>query len=142
MKKSSASLEASPYKSVAEELEHLRKTFRSLSQRYTARIDAEIVSLRDVVLAESETASAEMRINELVGSKQSRPSNTKTAAAKRAPKVDAAGAERQTARFHDLRDMLTLLRTFEVTSGVARRKDLKKVETVLEELQLLASHWT
>ena len=132
---SASSPEASPYKSVAEELEHLRKIFRSLNQRYTARVEAEITQLRDKIMA-ADTKPAESAGSGAVGSAD-KP------AGKRPAKAHSGGVtERQVGEFHDLRDMLTLLRTFEVDSGVAKRRDFKRVENVLEELRLLARQWT
>lgn len=137
MKKTSAFSEASPYKSVAEELERLRKTFRTLNQRYTARVEAEITGLRDAVLSAAEAApdkSSNGQVSTVIAARQE-------AVGKRRARAGTGPAERQTDQFHDLRDMLTLLRTFEVSPGVAKRKDFKRVENALEELQLLARHW-
>ena len=44
-------------------------------------------------------------------------------------------------RLHELRDMLTLLRNLQIKPADARRKDLKKVESVLAELQVLSKGW-
>lgn len=41
----------------------------------------------------------------------------------------------------DMRDMLTLLRRLELRPDKGRRKDLKKVETILDELEELTKHW-
>lgn len=143
MKKPMAPAEASPYKSVAEELERLRKTFRSLSQRYTSRVESEITALRDVVLAEAGPVLPVIDVVSDSASDDATHDKTKPLTARRPPsKAQAAKAARQMSQFHDLRDMLTLLRTFEVTAGVARRKDLKRVESLVEELQLFARHWT
>lgn len=45
------------------------------------------------------------------------------------------------ARIRDLRDILTLCRTLEVRADKARRKDLKKIEAVIDELQVLVENW-
>ena len=142
MKTTSAFSEASPYKSVVEELERLRKTFRSLNQRYTARVETEINELRDAVLSAAQASPDKASNGSAAGSEP--PAATpkrKAAAGKHDDKTTGAEAERQTDDFRDLRDMLTLLRTFEVDPGIAKRRDFKRVESMLEELQLLARHW-
>ena len=120
MKKPSASPEASPYKSVADELETLRKTFRSLAHRYTVRVEAEINGLRETVLRAAEAAPGD-----------GLPSpGGEGPAGKRPPRKSTAGA------------MLTLLRTFEMFSEVAKRRDFKSVENLLEELRVLTRRWS
>ena len=142
MKKSSASAEASPYKSVAEELERLRKAFRTLNQRYTARVESEIAGLRDRVLASAGASAPVLGTNGgHLAFRTVLTSDDKPSAAKRPSKAQAAKVAETSSQFHDLRDMLMLLRNFEITSGVARRKDLKRVESLVEELQLLARYW-
>ncbi len=44
-------------------------------------------------------------------------------------------------RVRDLRDMLTLLRTMQIKPQEGRRKDLKKVETIISDLELLTAGW-
>jgi hypothetical protein len=44
-------------------------------------------------------------------------------------------------RVHDLRDMLMLLRSLEIKPAKGRRRDLKKVENLVEELRLIADRW-
>lgn len=44
-------------------------------------------------------------------------------------------------RTADLRDMLMLLRSLEVKPAKGRRRDLKKVENLVEELRAIADHW-
>ena len=44
-------------------------------------------------------------------------------------------------RMKDLRDMLLALRSIEVKPAKGRRRDLKKIENVVEELRLIAEHW-
>ena len=41
----------------------------------------------------------------------------------------------------DLRDMITLCRTLDLKPEKGRRKDLKKIDTLVEELQLMIQHW-
>ncbi len=131
MKKAPTLAEASPYKSVADELETLRRTFRSICQRYTERVETEIGGLRDRVVAAGADASdqekAEVVAKPVATAKQSVATQRKHA--------------RATARFHELRDMLTLLRTLQLKPAEGRRKDLKKVESVVEDLRLLAAKW-
>lgn len=43
------------------------------------------------------------------------------------------------AKMHDLRDMLTVLRTTRVEKG--RRKDLKKLDGVVDDLRMLTEDW-
>jgi hypothetical protein len=44
-------------------------------------------------------------------------------------------------RVHDLRDMLMLLRSLEIKPTKGKRRDLKKVENLVEELRLIADRW-
>jgi hypothetical protein len=44
-------------------------------------------------------------------------------------------------RAHDLRDMLMLLRSLEIKPAKGKRRDLKKVENLVEELRLIADRW-
>jgi hypothetical protein len=44
-------------------------------------------------------------------------------------------------RTTDLRDMLMLLRSLEVKPAKGRRRDLKKVENLVEELRLIVDRW-
>ncbi|GAB4167160.1 MAG: hypothetical protein Fur0032_05010 [Terrimicrobiaceae bacterium] len=41
----------------------------------------------------------------------------------------------------DLRDMLTVLRNTQIKPGKARRKDIKKLESVAEDLRMLTESW-
>ncbi len=45
------------------------------------------------------------------------------------------------AKIRDMRDMLTVLRTMQVKADKGRRKDLKKIDGVLGDLQMLVEHW-
>jgi hypothetical protein len=44
-------------------------------------------------------------------------------------------------RVSDLRDMLMLLRSLEVKPTKGRRRDLKKVENLIEELRVIVERW-
>ena len=120
MKKAPTLAEASPYKSVADELEILRGMFREACQRYAERVEAEIARLRERVVATGAAAAAQEKL------------------------AKAATRNKQTGtleKVHDLRDMLTLMRTMQIKPAEGRRKDLKKIESVLEELQVLSKGW-
>ncbi|MEP6669915.1 MAG: hypothetical protein ABJF10_12225 [Chthoniobacter sp.] len=45
-------------------------------------------------------------------------------------------------RVSDLRDMLMMLRSLEVKPAKGRRRDLKKVENLIEELRTIADRWS
>lgn len=45
------------------------------------------------------------------------------------------------AKLRDLRDMLTLLRKFQIKPEKGRRKDLKKIDTLIGDLTLLIENW-
>jgi hypothetical protein len=45
-------------------------------------------------------------------------------------------------RVADLRDMLMLLRSFEIKPARGRRRDLKKVEALVKDLRDIADRWT
>ena len=108
-------LAASPYKSAAEELDALRKTLRAACQHYAKRIDMEIIRLRERVAGAGEEQAA----------------------------VEAKGKANPAAstQFHDLRDAITLLRTLDIKPLAGRRKDLKKIESLVDELRLLLDRW-
>ena len=131
MKKAPTLAEASPYKSVAEELETLRRTFRAICQRYAERVETEIAGLRDRVAAAGADASDQEKSG----------TATKPSAAKQTAATQRRHA-RTTAQFHELRDMLILLRTLQLKPSDGRRKDLKKVESVVEDLRLRAAKWS
>lgn len=42
---------------------------------------------------------------------------------------------------HDLRDMLMLMRSLDVKPAKGRRRDLKRLEVVVDELQRIAATW-
>jgi len=45
------------------------------------------------------------------------------------------------AKTRDVRDMLTLLRNAQVKSDKGRRKDIKKIDSVVGDLQMLVETW-
>ena len=97
---------ALPFKTVAEELTFLRKTFRDLVATYTAQLEAEISRVQTIVQRDAESKK------KLPGSRGS-----------------------------DLRDILMLLRSLEVKPTKGRRRDLKKVENLVEELRTIIDRW-
>jgi hypothetical protein len=99
------SLEVSPMKSVAEELDFLRKTFRECITGYGARIETDLNQIREAVLEQAKN-----------------------------PKLPPS-------KIRDLRDMLTLCRTLDIKPEKGRRKDLKKIDSLIEELQLMVKNW-
>ena len=50
-------------------------------------------------------------------------------------------AIRQVPKIRDLRDMLTLLRHRQLKPDKGRRKDLKKIESVVDDLAMLIENW-
>ena len=115
--------QASPYKSAAEELDTLRKTFRSACQHYAKRIDMEIIRLRERVAGAGEQQS------DTVGKKRAPGRNGAR---------DAASAN---SHLYDLRDMTGLLRSLDVKPLAGRRKDLKKIESLVDELRQMIERW-
>ena len=99
------SLEVSPMKSVAEELDFLRKSFRECVNVYATRIEAELMQIRSTVLEQTKN-----------------------------PKLPPG-------HIRDLRDMITLCRTLDIKPEKGRRKDLKKIDTVVEELHVMVQSW-
>ena len=120
MKKAPTLAEASPYKSVAEELETFQRMVREICHRYAERIEGEIGQLRDRVVAAGTVAAV----------REKSAGNT--------TRYQRDGALE---RVHELRDMLALLRNLPIKPAEGRRKDLKKVESVIEDLQSLAAKW-
>lgn len=45
------------------------------------------------------------------------------------------------ARLHDIREMTMLLRKLEVKPAKGRRRDMKRIESTVEELQHLSKDW-
>ena len=134
MKKAPTLAEASPYKSVAEELETLRRTFRNVCQQYAARVDTEISGLYDQVITAGIAAADQEKAEQPAG-----------AAPRPVPARPSASAQDRQARarerVHEVRDMLTLLRTLQLKPAEGRRKDLKKIESVIEDLRGLTARW-
>lgn len=54
---------------------------------------------------------------------------------------DGKKAKVASARMRDLRDMLTLLRKFQIKPEKGRRKDLKKLDSLVGDLTLLIESW-
>lgn len=97
--------DASPMKSVVEELESLRSDFKAALDSYGTRIESEISAIRSAVEKEGNSES---------------------------PSI---------AKMRDLRDMLTLLRKFQIKPEKGRRKDLKKLDALVGDLTLLIETW-
>ena len=136
--------EASPYKSAAEALAALRKTFRLACRCYQERVEMEIIRVHEqVVTAGMAAASGEAR-KAAAGAASGR---TKAVAANGSgpdgarPAASAARPVSSNSEIPDLRDMLILLRTLEVKPEAGRRKDLKKIESLVEDLRLLSERW-
>jgi rubrerythrin len=55
--------------------------------------------------------------------------------------VETAGGNSSGAKIRDLRDMLTLLRHRQLKPDKGRRKDLKKIESVVNDLTMLIENW-
>jgi hypothetical protein len=99
------SLEVSPMKSVAEELDFLRKAFRECVNMYATRIETQLMQIRETVLEQTKN-----------------------------PKLPAS-------HIRDLRDMITLCRTLDIKPEKGRRKDLKKIDTIVEDLHVMIQNW-
>jgi hypothetical protein len=98
------SLDVSPAKSFAEEVEILRKSFRACLDVYASRVEAELGHIKEVTLAKTQSHLSQNTIR-------------------------------------DLRDMITLCRTLDIKPEKGRRKDLKKIDTLVEELTLMVDNW-
>ena len=101
------SLEVSPIKSVTEELDLLRKSFRESVSAYAKRIETQLAEAREHILAQTQT-------------KDSRT---------------------QPSHIRDLRDIITLCRTLDLKPDKGRRKDLKKIESAVEEIRAMIQNW-
>lgn len=55
--------------------------------------------------------------------------------------VEKIDTEPNQEQIRDLRDMLTLLRNFEIKSAKGRRKELKKVDLLVDDLAHLTRNW-
>jgi hypothetical protein len=98
-------LETSPMKSLAEELDLIRKKFRQCLDVYATRVEQDLLDIRQAVLDQAKSEDI------------------------------------QSGQIRDLRDMLTLCRTLDIKTEKGRRKDLKKFDTLIQELQLLSKNW-
>jgi hypothetical protein len=99
------SLEVSPMKSLAEELDFVRKSFRESIQVYSTRVETQLILIRDTVIEQTKSANL------------------------------------PPGQVRDLRDMITLCRTLDLKPEKGRRKDLKKIDSLLEELHLMVQNW-
>ena len=56
----------------------------------------------------------------------------------------AHGTDPEPAATHirDLRDMISLCRTLEIKPDKGRRKDLKKIDSLIEELSVIVANWS
>jgi hypothetical protein len=52
-----------------------------------------------------------------------------------------AKGKKAAARNRDARDMITLIRQLEIRPDKGRRRDLKKIDALVEELQRFAENW-
>ncbi|MBV9127820.1 MAG: hypothetical protein JO117_06995 [Verrucomicrobia bacterium] len=104
----------SPVKSAVEELRTLRQTFDAVIANYASRIQRELADL--IVKIE-------------------RLERTEEGAPRKNVRLDAA-------QLRDLRDMVSLLRRVEVRPEKGRRKDVKKLDTLVGDLHLLSEHWS
>ena len=96
--------EASPAKSLVDDLGKLRRTLRKTARAYTRRLDHEI----DSVMEWARSTSASGKISQ--------------------------------SRIRDLGDMLTLVRKVEAKPDKGRRKDLKKIDSVVSDLRFFVEH--
>jgi hypothetical protein len=55
--------------------------------------------------------------------------------------VEAQSGDSASAKLRDLRDMLTLLRHRQIKADKGRRKELKKIESVVGDLAMLIENW-
>ena len=58
-----------------------------------------------------------------------------------AVEAQSRGGDSASAKVRDLRDMLTLLRHRQVKTDKGRRKELKKIESVVGDLAMLIENW-
>ncbi len=126
MKKELLPVEASPFKSATEELDALRKTFRTACRHYAERVDMEIIRLRERVATAAEVYHGNDKVRAAAGARG---------------RSRAGSAAEPDSQIHDLRDMITVLRTLEVKPPAGRRRDLKKIEATVEDLRMLLERW-
>jgi hypothetical protein len=97
--------EASPVKSLVEELETLRQLLRRCVQSYASGVESTLDQVQAAVLNQQK--------------------------ARKLP----------VSKLGDLRDMLAMCRNLDLRPEKGRRKDLKRIESLLEELHLLTQRW-
>jgi hypothetical protein len=95
----------SPFSAAAEDLDQLRGLLRESVRAYSAKLEAEIVRVREALGEE---------------------------ARKRKP---------TSPHFKDARDIGTLVRNLDVKPEKGRRRDLKKIESLVEDIAQLIAHW-
>ena len=99
---------ASPIKSAVDEVEALRRLFRSTLKNFASSVETDLDRLREGISAKEATIKK--------------------------PKIPAE-------LIRDARDMVTLIRTLEIKPEKGRRRDLKKIVEVVEDLQKIAGKW-
>jgi hypothetical protein len=102
--KSDNHIDASPAKSLVEDLRKLREILRKTARAYTRRLDQEIGS----VIEWAHSNSIDGRMSQ--------------------------------SRIRDIGDMLTLVRKVEAKPDKGRRKDLKKIDSVVSDLRFFVEH--
>ena len=99
---------------------------------------------------ESDTSPAKMLAADLAGLRRIFSATLRSyqariegdiALVKQAALDGGAGDKVPSERIRDLRDMLTLVRRLEVKPAKGRRRDLRKIENVIDELRELIEHW-
>lgn len=63
------------------------------------------------------------------------------AALREAVEAQATAKKLSGSRMRDMRDMLTVLRSASIKPGKGRRKDLKKIDSILGDLAMLTENW-
>lgn len=106
---------ASPIKSAVEEIDALGRLFRVTLKNYAASVETDLHRLREEVAAQEVAA---------------KKPNGKKSSPELSPEL-----------VRDARDMLTLIRTLEIKPEKGRRRDLKKIEGVIEELRKIVGDW-
>lgn len=97
-------LNASPAKSLVDDLDKLRQTLRKTARAYTRRLDQEIGSVMKWAHSNSMNGNLSQ------------------------------------ARIRDFGDMLSLVRRVEAKPDKGRRKDLKKIDSVVSDLRFFVEH--
>lgn len=99
---------ASPIKSAVDEIEALRRLFRTTLKNFASSVETDLDQLREGIAA-----------------KQGSLNKTKIP-------VELT---------RDARDMVTLIRTLDIKPEKGRRRDLKKITGVIEDLQKIVAKW-